>query len=259
MDVKNVSVLYLSKSGFTTDSYDGVRHKKTLPWLSVVQSVSGSYDIQIGNGKTFRTGDGGFFVAPYLQHQTITHHNDPQTGKMVCRWVFLDVRLNGQHRLEDVRKLPVLVPDEHKARMHRIFDRLFASDDPFDELLCAAQIAKILYEISTESNNRKNSLASVLAYIEENYSRKLSVEMMAKSLNLSESRFYALFKRQFGVPPIQYLNTYRMSVAAWELTSTDKTVKEIAYMVGIEDSAYFNKLFKKVYHMSPMQYRNESF
>ncbi len=258
MDIQSVSVLHLSKSGFTTDCHDGVRHQKALPWLSVVQSVSGSYDIQIGNGKTFCTGDGGFFVAPYLQHQTITHHSDPHTGMMKCRWVFLDVQINGRYRLEDLYDLPVIIPNEYKARLNDIFDKLFLSVDPFEELIYGIEITRILCKIGTQTLSYKNSLASALAMIEEKYSERITVEMLAKSVNLSESRFYTLFKQQLGVPPIQYLNTYRMSVAAQALITTEKTVKEIAFSVGVEDGIYFNKLFKRVYHMSPTQYRKNN-
>ena len=90
----------------------------------------------------------------------------------------LDVRINGQHRFEDVFSFPVIVPDGAKAKINAVFDKLFASDDPFDELIYGTKIAKILYEIGTESNSREHPLTPVLAFIEENYCKKFIMSIV---------------------------------------------------------------------------------
>jgi transcriptional regulator GlxA family with amidase domain len=81
------------------------------------------------------------------------------------------------------------------------------------------------------------------------------VKNIAEGVNLSESHLFAVFKKEIGISPITYLNNYRLSVAADELIKTDKTVVEIADIVGIGDSVYFNKIFRKSYQMSPSKYR----
>ncbi|MBO5797762.1 MAG: helix-turn-helix domain-containing protein, partial [Clostridia bacterium] len=52
------------------------------------------------------------------------------------------------------------------------------------------------------------------------------------------------------------LNSYRMSIAAELLPGTTKPISQISAEVGIDDSIYFNKMFKKYYQMSPTEYRN---
>ena len=64
LEIKSIQIEYLKKSGFYQVMNEGVKHVKVLPYLSIVQSVEGSYDIALGNGKVLQTGEGGFFVAP---------------------------------------------------------------------------------------------------------------------------------------------------------------------------------------------------
>lgn len=72
---------------------------------------------------------------------------------------------------------------------------------------------------------------------------------------MSESNFYAVFKKHMGVSPISYINHYRMSIAAERLLETNRTATEIGYSVGISDPLYFSKLFKKTYGITPRGYR----
>jgi AraC-like DNA-binding protein len=58
-----------------------------------------------------------------------------------------------------------------------------------------------------------------------------------------------------GCSPIAYLNYYRLSLAADLLTETDAAVGKIGYSVGITDPLYFSKLLKRVYKLSPKEYR----
>jgi YesN/AraC family two-component response regulator len=53
-----------------------------------------------------------------------------------------------------------------------------------------------------------------------------------------------------------YLNQYRMNQAKTLLATTDEKVASISKEVGIVDSTYFSKLFKRLEGMSPLEYRN---
>jgi len=263
MIIKNVAIAYFSKSLRLESDVEGVCHKKALPWLSVVQSVEGTYDIKIGRGKTYHTKDGGFFVAPYLQHQTITHHISKTTGQMSYRWVYLDIRINNEYRLEDLVDIPVILTDDCASRMHEVFERVFSTDDPFEDFMLGFEIAKILYDAYGMEGTKKKKLqgkrmTGALTLIEEKYSEKLTVEMLAREVNLSASRFYAAFKQVFGVSPIKYVNDFRLAKAEQMLLFTDLTVSEVAASVGIDDAVYFNKLFKNRYRLPPAEYRKKN-
>ena len=256
MIFKKIELNYVEKKAFHSTSYDGIRHIKTLPYLSVVQAVEGNYDIQIGKGETYNTGVGGFFVAPSNVQQTIIHNADKISKNMVCRWVFLKIKINDVYNYDTLYDFPTVIPEAHKQEMNLLFDRLFASDNIFDEYICYYEIIRILSLISkTKKHTFPIHLDKAITYIKNNYKDKISVEDIAKVANLSESHLFSVFKKEIGISPITYLNNYRLSIAANELINTDKTVVEICDAVGITDSVYFNKMFRKAYQMPPSEYR----
>lgn len=95
-------------------------------------------------------------------------------------------------------------------------------------------------------------------FIATNYMKDITVADMANFMNMSESNFYAVFKKVFGTSPVKYLNDYRMSAASEYLLQTEKSINDIAEAVGISDRFYFSKMFKVKYTVSPMQYRKEN-
>jgi transcriptional regulator GlxA family with amidase domain len=87
-------------------------------------------------------------------------------------------------------------------------------------------------------------------------SRTLSLGEMAESVNLSPPYFCYLFKTITGVPPAKYLKTLRMQRAATLLTTTFLSVKEIVSRVGFSDDSHFVRDFKRIYGVTPSEYRN---
>lgn len=255
-NIKDVQIKQFKKGGFRSLHHEGIRHIKVLPYLSIVQSVEGSYDIALGNGETQQTGEGGFFIAPANEQQTITHHVNPKTGGMTCRWVFLEMEVNRAFPLDRLYQFPTVLSDKMKNELHRIFERIFATDDIWQNYSdCYAMIGLLLQAATPMSAKTHKGLQSALAYIREHYRQEISVKEMADRAKMSESNFYAVFKKHMGVSPISYINHYRMSIAAERLLETTRTATEIGYSVGISDPLYFSKLFKKTYGITPRGYR----
>lgn len=257
MDIAKIHIDYAYKSGFSSATCNGSCHTKVLPYLSVVQAVEGSYDIQLDNGKTYNTGNGGFFIAPANVHQRIVHNVSPTSKKIVCRWVFIKIKINDIYSFDEKFGFPTILPQNIKSEMNTVFDELFYSDNAFDEYICYYKIVKLLSLVANEKEQRLSPyIEEVLQYIKDNYREKISVEDIAAQVQLSSSHLFAVFKKQMGVSPISFLNSYRMSIAAKQLQATANPINQISAEVGIEDSIYFNKIFKKHYQMSPTEYRN---
>lgn len=85
--------------------------------------------------------------------------------------------------------------------------------------------------------------------------REMSLDELARSLNLSASRLRHLFKDETGLSPVQYLKAQRMERAKELLETTFLSVKEVMLQVGVKDKSHFIRGFKKVYGLSPSQYR----
>lgn len=257
MDIAKIHIEYAHKSGFSSATCNGSCHTKVLPYLSVVQAVEGSYDIQLDNDRTYNTGNGGFFIAPSNVHQRIIHNTDPTSKKITCRWVFIKIKINKIYSFDEKFGFPTILPQNIKSEMNTVFDELFCSNNAFDEYICYYKIVKLLSLVANEKEQRLSPyIEEALNYIKDNYREKISVENIAAQVQLSSSHLFAVFKKQIGVSPISFLNSYRMSIAAEQLQGTTKSINQIAAEVGIDDSIYFNKIFKKYYQMPPTEYRN---
>jgi transcriptional regulator GlxA family with amidase domain len=96
----------------------------------------------------------------------------------------------------------------------------------------------------------------VIELMEGDPSRAFSLGEMAEFVNLSPPYFCYLFKSITGVPPARYLKSLRMQQAATLLTSTFLSVKEIVRRVGCTDESHFVRDFKRIYGVTPSEYRN---
>ena len=63
------------------------------------------------------------------------------------------------------------------------------------------------------------------------------------------------FREEVGVPPIQYLNRYRIEIAKRLLTDTGKSINDIARLVGIPDESYFSRTFRQHAGKTPKAFR----
>ncbi|WP_167958755.1 AraC family transcriptional regulator [Anaerosporobacter faecicola] len=98
-------------------------------------------------------------------------------------------------------------------------------------------------------------IKTILKYIRENYTEQLTVKDMAEQLNFSEYHFMRFFKKYLGVTCIEYINNYRLDVAARKLCTTNHSIMEVALETGFNNISYFNKLFKEKYKLTPKEFR----
>ena len=87
---------------------------------------------------------------------------------------------------------------------------------------------------------------------------EFTVDDFAAEMALGRTIFFRKVKGVTGYSPKEYLRVMRMKKAAELLLSTDLTISEVAYHVGISDSAYFNKCFKAQFGKAPSVYQREN-
>lgn len=87
------------------------------------------------------------------------------------------------------------------------------------------------------------------------YFEPLTVEDLARAAGLSKAHFSREFRRVFGESPHVYLLTRRMERAAALLRTTDQSVTQICYLVGLQSVGSFTASFGRTYGMSPSAYR----
>ncbi len=90
------------------------------------------------------------------------------------------------------------------------------------------------------------------------YSEPLGVDDLARAAGLSRAHFSREFRRAFGESPHAYLLTRRLERAAALLRTTDRSVADICFAVGLQSVGSFTTSFTRTYGMPPTAYR-ESF
>lgn len=109
---------------------------------------------------------------------------------------------------------------------------------------------------STEYVPSDSLLKRAVAIMEVGYHRPgMTVESLAKTLGVSRVSLYRCFEAGYGVPPSRYLIDLRLEKACRLLEQGDYPIKQVAYSVGIPDSLYFSKLFRKKKRCSPHEWR----
>lgn len=103
-----------------------------------------------------------------------------------------------------------------------------------------------------------DKLKLILKYMEEHYTDTITIDDMAELTHYSKSHFMKFFKTHMGSGFTEYLNNYRLTIAARLLTTTEDTIIEIAALSGFDNLSYFNRLFRRKYAKTPGQYRIDS-
>jgi AraC-like DNA-binding protein len=91
--------------------------------------------------------------------------------------------------------------------------------------------------------------------VDARYFAPLTVDDMAAAAGLSRAHFSREFRRAFGEPPHAYLLTRRLERAASLLRTTDRTVTEICFSVGLSSLGSFTTSFTRTFGVSPTTYR----
>lgn len=95
----------------------------------------------------------------------------------------------------------------------------------------------------------------LLTYVEGHYQERLTIQQMAGICGFSQSHFMKFFRKAMGVSFVEYLNDYRLTMAARLLLASSDTIVAIASESGFDNLSYFNRMFKRKYGTTPSRYR----
>jgi AraC-like DNA-binding protein len=87
------------------------------------------------------------------------------------------------------------------------------------------------------------------------YAEPLTVADLAAAAGLSPAYFSREFRRSFGESPHQYLLTRRLERAAALLRTTDRSVTEICFAVGLSSLGSFTTSFRRMFDTTPLAHR----
>lgn len=94
-------------------------------------------------------------------------------------------------------------------------------------------------------------------YIEQNYNTKITVDELCGNSNVARRTFERRFKKATANTVLEYIQRVKIEAAKKELEHGRKTVNEVMYEVGYNDTKAFRDVFKKITDMTPIDYRNK--
>lgn len=108
------------------------------------------------------------------------------------------------------------------------------------------------FEVNSQDYPR---IQAIYSYVESNFKEHISLDQMAKKVNMTPPAFSRYFKRLTGKTFIQFVNEYRIAYACKQLGEEDLPISEISFESGFNNISHFNKQFKLITGETPRNYR----
>lgn len=118
-------------------------------------------------------------------------------------------------------------------------------------------LSRVANHIPFQENIETNELSELTAYLEENLSEKIMVADMALFSGASESHLRKKFQDVYAESPMHYLQRIRVERSMEMLADPLLSITDIAYDVGMGDSNYYSRIFRKINGCSPSEYREK--
>lgn len=108
------------------------------------------------------------------------------------------------------------------------------------------------HDMSGHTHTVDPRMSQVLKSIQDNVQSNLPIEFFAQQIGVSVPRLVQLFKEQIGVPMRRYRLWHRLFCAIQEIART-QNLSAGAFAAGFSDSAHFNRTFKRMVGLTPME------
>ena len=120
-------------------------------------------------------------------------------------------------------------------------------------LICRPELAPG----NSKIDSSKSIAARAVKLLEENIVDEGNIEEIADILQVSSRHLRRVFKKEYSVTPIEYLQTSRLLLAKKLLTDTSISILDVAMASGFGSLRRFNDVFKKQYNLAPSHFRKE--
>lgn len=131
-----------------------------------------------------------------------------------------------------------------------------------DKIEYCVNILKVLIEYMNLSyvfkKNNETVFSQAKKYVLKNISNPVLQKDMCKQLGVSQSTLYKEIKKNTGLNPTEFIRKMKTDKAKGLLLNTSADISEIAERVGVPDTNYFIRVFKKETGLSPLKYRKQN-
>jgi len=153
---------------------------------------------------------------------------------------------------------------ENTAEIELLLTKCLSSYNRYNEMLqmlLSIQFCELLFHISQSycnqfesSDNMPAAVNKIVTYIHNNYTKKITLDVLCDEVNISKQYCMRLFKKYLHTTIDDYVLSTRMKHAAYLLRHTYMNVNEASSYLGFSSVSYFSRVFKRYYGVSPSDY-----
>lgn len=255
MTVRAARHLYPDVNGFTIDRPCGFENCVVfVHFRTRVSMTLGKETINVEPGNCI------FFSRAFYQKWTacepLIHdwmHLDGDVENVLCEFGIEFNRLYKLNQPELATQLVNAIETEHFAQK------------PLHDKMCDLKLRELFICVSrnlpaqnTNSPARKEELEKLRQRVFSQLSHNWTIPEMASLISMSPSRFYAVYKNEFGVSPINDLIEARIHLAKSYLSSGEYSVSAAAEKLGYSSTYHFIRQFTKCVGVSPGKFAKNS-
>ncbi|MBL7814218.1 MAG: helix-turn-helix domain-containing protein [Saprospiraceae bacterium] len=212
-------------------------------------------------------------IGPYIPHLNFDYGIKKPYKKYVLhiKEDFLEKTFAQMPELSDIKDLfeqarkGVYFYGQSKQQIGETLKNLFQKTH-FEQFMAVLELLQTMSKCSEKDTLHANPIGQhynlkeqqrlkiVYAYIEAHYHERMDIMDLAKLTHLTHAAFCRYFKKMTLMTFTEFVNQYRVNQAK-KLLLLDNTVTEICFQCGFESLSYFNRIFKKVTSMSPLQFK----
>ena len=167
-------------------------------------------------------------------------------------------------------EFPTIMERENYPAIASIIDAIFeesaSPSENTDEILTGLFLALLVRHARTMRPGKRHTadrriierISPAITYINAHYAENISVQTLANVCFTSVATLRRDFAEFSGLSPAEYLHKVRIKNAAVMLSSTSKSILEIAFDTGYPTVSGFNRQFLRIYGVSPRNYRKKA-
>lgn len=190
--------------------------------------------------------------------------------EVVLDGIFPDNALRKERALQRLYEKPWFLEEaeypKEAAKIKEILNIMRKGDEFYLEE-AKALLGCLLLEITRLNYTNKETRADAeqgritcivsraMDYISDHYMEPIRVEQLAKYSHLSETHFRRVFTEYMHMGPLEYINTVRIRTACEHLKKTEEPVADIAHKCGFTTNSTFNRNFKQMMGVTPVEWR----
>lgn len=166
------------------------------------------------------------------------------------------------HALNVIRFILQSGAPEHALTLDSLMELMLVAADRFDGDGVLSILDEMLSEVFGASDigagdSVRDIVYQVKSYIDEHYMDELSLSRLAKRFMVDDAYLSRTFKQAVSENLTLYIARRRIERAQEYIAEGSQSLSEIASMVGYDDYAYFNRVFRKIAGVSPSAYKEE--